>query len=262
MTMSSRSEPHEQGAAVTAALALARRGWPVLPLRGKIPRLRNGLHGASIDSHAIRNWYTMWPDADLGVRTGNGLVVLDIDGDVGADSLHTLERQHGALPRTVSVRTGSGGAHYYLTTTLPVANSAGKLGPGLDIRGDGGYVVAPPSVHPATGARYVWDNDPHDVAVAAIPAWIVQRIRAGSCAPKRTPVRDWVRMLDRIPEGERNDSLARLTGLLFARGLHDDVVARLVMSVNQTACRPPLPTDEVIQIIESILRRHLRSVAA
>ncbi len=68
-------------------------------------------------------------------------------------------------------------------------------------------------------------------------------------------------MLDRIPEGTRNDSLARLTGLLFSRGLEDDIVARLVLSVNQTACKPPLPTDEVVRVVESILRRHLRSVA-
>lgn len=260
--MSTTSRSSDVTGAASAALELAGLGWSVLPTRGKIPRLHNGLHGASTDTHAIRNWFEMWPDAGVAVRTGNGLLVLDVDGDAGADSLHDLERRHGKLPQTVTVRTGGGGAHYYFTVPWPVRNSAGKLGPGLDVRGDGGYVIAPPSIHPDTGRAYEWDNHPDDVTVSAIPTTLLADAQCGPSPHlrKRTPAREWVRMLDRIPEGARNDSLARLAGLLFARGLEDDVVARLVLSVNQTACKPPLPADEVIRIVESILRRHLRSV--
>jgi len=203
-----------------------------------------------------------WPDSGIGVRTGHRLVVLDVDGDAGSDSLDELEQQHGKLPRTVSIKTGGGGMHFYFAATWPVRNSAGKLGPGLDVRGDGGYVIAPPTVHPDTGRRYEWDNPPADVELRPMPGWLSGLLRDTRAVRKRTPTREWVRMLDRIPEGTRNDSLARLTGLLFARGLDDDIVAGLILAVNQTACRPPLPRDEVIRIVESILRRHLRSVAA
>jgi hypothetical protein len=253
----------DMGAAVTAALALAQRNWSVLPLRGKVPRLHNGLHGATTDPHAIRNWWEMWPDSNIGVRTGLNIVVLDVDGDEGADSLHNLEQRHGKLPQwTVSAVTGGGGMHYYFGAQ-GIPNSAGKLGPGLDVRGDNGYVVVPPSVHPDTGRVYEWDNDPHDTPIQPMPAWLYNLLYVPLAQRrKRTPTREWVRMLDRIPEGERNDSLARLTGLLFSRDLDDAIVARLVLSVNTTACKPPLPADEVIRIIESILRRHLRSVAA
>lgn len=260
---SSVGRPLDPAAAVTAALEFAGRGLPVFPLAGKRPVTSRGLHDATTDRDTITRWWTRgWPGANIGLRTGSGLLVVDVDGDAGEDSLYELEQELGTLPKTVSAQTG-GGWHYWFRTATPMRNTAGMLGPGLDTRGDGGYIVVPPSVHPATGASYCWDNEPGSVPVARAPAWLLELLRAHNPPRhKRTPAREWVRMLDRIPEGERNHSLARLTGLLLARDLDDDVVARLVLSINQTACEPPLPACEVIRIIESILRRHLRSVAA
>jgi putative DNA primase/helicase len=251
----------EQGAA-TAALELARRGWPILPLRGKVPRLHNGLHGATTDERAIANWWRLWPDCGIGVRTGNGITVLDVDGDTGADSLHDLERQHFKLPTTVTVMTGGGGAHYYFGAD-GIPNSVGKLGPGLDVRGTGGYVVVPPTIHPETGRAYEWDNHPADVPVQPMPAWLFTLLQAdASAVRRRTPTREWVRLIRGIPEGERNDSLARLCGHLLARGVDEHVMLELLLAVNQARCRPPLPHREILGIAESILRRHLRNLAA
>jgi Primase C terminal 1 (PriCT-1) len=90
----------------------------------------------------------------------------------------------------------------------------------------------------------------------------VQRIRYGSEWPKRTPTQTWVRLLRNIPEGQRNDSLARIVGHLLARGVDEHVALELLLAVNQARCRPPLPDREVVAVAESILRRHLRKAAA
>jgi hypothetical protein len=247
--------------AASAALELAARGWPVLPVRGKVPKLHNGLLGASTDERAITNWWQLWPDCGVGVRTGAGLVVLDVDGDAGADALHDLERRHGELPRTVTVRTGGGGEHYYFACREPVRNSAGRLGAGLDVRGEGGYVIAPPSRHDS-GSRYEWDEHPDDVPVAALPTWLLGMLREDTARRKRTPTSEWVRLIRAIPEGQRNDGLARLCGHLLARGVDEHVMHELLLAVNQSRCRPPLPDREVTHIAESILRRHLRKAPA
>jgi hypothetical protein len=99
--------------------------------------------------------------SNLGIATGAGLLVLDVDGEAGAQSLAALELMHGALPETCRVSTPSGGVHYYFTSDAPIANSASKIGPKLDIRGEGGYVVAP-------GSRT--EKGEYTVAHAAEPA--------------------------------------------------------------------------------------------
>lgn len=247
---------------MAAAFALAARGWPILPTRGKVPRLYNGLHGASISTHAIRNWFELWPDTGIGVRTGDGLVVLDVDGDDGHESLRALERRHEPLPATVSAVTGNG-EHLYFATRDQIRNTAGKLGRGLDVRGEGGYVIAPPTIHPDTGRPYEWDNHPDDTQVAPLPAWLLSMLSEAPGGPrKRIPAAEWVRMLRGIAEGERNDRLARLCGHLIARNLDERVTLELLLAVNQARCRPPLPEREVTAIVESILRRHLKGIAA
>src|SRR3990167_1030790 len=149
------------------ALEYIARGWHVLPLHtptangcscnqrcgknvGKHPRTKNGLDDATLDKDQVTSWWTMWPQANIGIATGpSGLVVLDVDPKAnGTASLDSLEAVHG-LMGTLSVRTGGGGTHHYFTALedRPLNNSAGILGPGLDIRAQGGYVVAPPSLH-------------------------------------------------------------------------------------------------------------------
>ena len=156
------------------ALEYAAKGWLVLPChepmrhgcscrRGacsspaKHPRVERGLHDATTDPAVITRWWARWPQANVGIRTGkcSDLVVVDIDpAHGGMDALRALECELGPLPTTTTVTTGSGGLHlYFAHPDIEVRNSAGKLGPGIDVRGDGGYVIAPPSRH-ASGGTY------------------------------------------------------------------------------------------------------------
>ena len=134
--------------ALSAALSYGARGWRVLPVIGKIPTLRDWPTKASIDPEQIRAWWIEQPMANVGIATGtqSQLLVLDVDPDKGGDdSLRKLEAQHGPLPMTIEVITGGGGHHYYFQHSgIALRNSAGKLGSGLDIRTEGGQVVAPP----------------------------------------------------------------------------------------------------------------------
>lgn len=135
-----------------AALYYAGHGLNVFPLKQglKRPATHNGLHSATTDLEQIRAWFAD-SSQNLAIATGLGLVVVDIDVKGGTDgfaSFQTLQQQHGQLPPTIEVQTPSGGKHFYYRypDTHVIKNSAGKLGAGIDIRGQGGYVVAAPSV--------------------------------------------------------------------------------------------------------------------
>jgi hypothetical protein len=183
---------------LVAALAYAVAGWPVLPLHtptreggcscaragcasaGKHPRTRRGLADATASPARITAWWKRWPDANVAVRTG-GLVVVDADGPDGAHALAALEAEHGRLPQTRVARTSRGRHLYFHAGEHAITNSAGLLGEGLDVRGRGGYVVAPPSRH-ASGHTYTWATT---VPVAPLPAWLARRLAAGAAAPVR-----------------------------------------------------------------------------
>lgn len=166
---------------VDAAMGYAARGWPVFPLavRGKMPMIpkREGGRGyldATTHRGTVIEWWTRWPCANIGVATGHGFDVLDVDPKNGGDeSLAALVAQHGPLPATVEASTGGGGRHVLFRPDARVRCSAGRLGHGLDVRGRGGYVVAPPSVHPS-GRRYRWVV--RDVPLAPWPPWLLARI--------------------------------------------------------------------------------------
>ena len=160
---------------LAAALEYCRRGWPVLPIKAhdKRPLLAwEPFQRTPPDEVAIRKWFARWPDADVGILTGavSGLVVLDVDAQhQGLESLSRIEAAWSALPPTVECRTGGGGRHlYYRHPGGQVRNKAG-LSPGIDLRGDGGYVVAPPSIHPS-GSVYEWlpRRSPADIEARSI----------------------------------------------------------------------------------------------
>jgi hypothetical protein len=165
---------------VKAALAYARRGAPVFPCEpgGKKPLTYNGFYDATTDPRRIRTWWHRWPGANIGIPTGerSGLLVLDVDlDDGGSESLASLEQVNGPLPKTAKARTGGGRVHVFFRypTGETVRNSAGKVGPGLDVRGEGGYVVVPPS---HTEGAYEW----LDKAPLAQPVWLLERLREHS----------------------------------------------------------------------------------
>ncbi len=175
------------------ALAHAARGWPIFPCRprGKEPLIAGGFKAATCDPELIRAWWRRWPRANIGLATGrpSGMVVLDIDPrNGGAESLRRLP----PLPRTMAARTGGGGRHvYFRAPSFEVRCRANALGPGLDIKGGGGYVLLPPSVHPS-GRRYAWlpVAGPDEAAIAPLPEWLLERLVAlrPSAAPAPAPV--------------------------------------------------------------------------
>ena len=145
-----------------AALSYAGRTIPVFPCEpgGKRPLTYNGFWDATTNERHIKPWWGRWPAANIGVPTGerSGLLVLDVDPrDGGPKNLNTLERENGPLPRTARARTSGGGVHVFFRypAQKEVCNSAGWLGPGLDVRGEGGYVMVPPS---RTQNDYEWIN--------------------------------------------------------------------------------------------------------
>ena len=144
------------------------------------------MNDASADPEIVRQWWGRWPDANIAIATGaeSGLVVLDVDvtdDKRGDRTLVELVRDRGPLGDTLHALTGSAGSHFYFAHPGGrVGNSAGRLGRGLDTRGDGGYVVAPPSVH-ASGHRYTWCAGGE---LAPLPAWLLELL-----LPKPAPVR-------------------------------------------------------------------------
>jgi hypothetical protein len=253
---------------VEVAMRYGQHGWPVLPLHtptgrgcscsayecgspGKHPRNARGLHEASTDDARIRGWWARWPHANVGVATGtaSGLVVLDIDVPDGPDSLAELEARHGPLPATCEQRTGSGGRQLlFAHPGTPVRNRAGVV-PGIDVRGDGGYIVVPPSLH-AVGHRYQWTGR---TPPARAPGWLLallDRSRGSEHRPPRevrptalpaggrarryaaAAMHDELSRLAAAVEGARNATLNRAAfslGQLVAVGLldHDHVAAEL-----------------------------------
>lgn len=166
-----------------AAPGLAAAGFRVFPCapRGKVPLTAHGCLDATTDEALIGRWTLEHPGANIGVATGRGLVVVDVDGQEGAESLAALVLEHAPGRRSVEifgtacVATGSGGCHYWYAAPagVEVRNSAGRLRPGLDVRGDGGYVLAPPSVHP-NGRPYRWR---HMAWIAPMPEWLLELVR-------------------------------------------------------------------------------------
>lgn len=142
-----------------AALEYARRGYKVFPVSiEKTPLTPHGFKDATTEETQIREWWTRWPDAGIGMPTGalSGVVVLDVDPRHGGDeSLAQLVEEHGPLPDGPVVNTGGGGRHLYFKHTGGHVPSVVGFRPGLDIRADGGYVVLPPSPH-RSGTDYRW----------------------------------------------------------------------------------------------------------
>jgi Bifunctional DNA primase/polymerase, N-terminal/AAA domain/Primase C terminal 1 (PriCT-1) len=266
-----------------AALGYAARGWQVIPLNtpveggcscqredctkvGKHPRTAHGLNDGTTDEGVIRDWWGMWPDANVGIVTGivSGLAVLDVDPRHGGDdSLRELEAQHGVLPRTLRTRTGGGGEHVLFS--YPPNEEPGKLRnrtkflTGLDWRGDGGYIVAPPSLH-ASGERYEWIDGPEDVQLVPPPEWLMALAKGGkTTSPAKGLIDSGQKAYQelvggKVPEGSRNVALTSLAGDLRRIGFGEEIIAAVLVAVNERCCALPLSEGEVEGIARSICK--------
>jgi len=157
------------------AVNYAQAGIPVFPLIGKEPMEgSNGFYDPTTDLETIENWWRRHPNANIGIPTGNasGFWVLDIDGEEGQQTFSTLQTEHEKLHTPVISRTGKGHHLLFKMNGRDIRNRTRFL-PGLDARGIGGYIVAPPSIHPKTGTAYSWvDAGPMTAELEYAPDWL------------------------------------------------------------------------------------------
>jgi len=263
----------DNGDSLTKALKYTQYGWPVFPIhsvestekgprcscgkgfdcirKGKHPRTKNGLSDASTDEKQVKQWWGKWPGANVGIRTGKiatgkHLFVIDIDPDRGGDlSYADIDKESGPAPETLTVHTGGGGTHLYFVSSTPAQNTVNALADGIDTRGEGGYVVAPPSKH-ASGGSYEWEMGA-GTKIAELPKWLKPK-------KKRAAKDDDAGADTFIVLGGRNDHLASLAGVLVGKGCPKKVVLASLLAENSERCRPPLDEAEVKAVAKSITR--------
>lgn len=230
-------------------LRLAARGWRIHPCKAKdkVPVLTSWPDKATCDPSIIEQWALTYRECNWGVKTGAdaGIWVLDVDGEVGANSLRELTGSHGDLWLKTLTSITSNGQHCYFEypADIGIRNSVAKLRPGLDVRGDGGYVVAPPSFHPS-GHRYRWANP--DATVLPTPQWLAQLLASPTSKQPNT--------IGKLYESQRNDGLTRLAGAERRRGMAYEELKVFLLEANSRRCVPPLDERDVLKIAESISR--------
>jgi hypothetical protein len=215
----------------------------------KAPMTKNGLSEATTDWATIEQWWQKHPAAGVAIRTGTEtFIALDVDPEHGGDdALAALEAEHGRLPATVEALTPSGGRHLYFAAPpgAEVRNSAGKLGPGLDVRGEGGYVVAPPT----PGYIFEISSQPEEVPLADFPSWLLRLLSADARRNGSA-----LALPSKIEAGQRNDVLASLAGSLRRRGGSEAAILAALRAENEARCDPPLDDGEIAAIAASIGR--------
>lgn len=268
-----------------AALRYAQLGWAVFPLHspaggkctcgadvcsvGKHPRTADGFKSATTDGGKIRGWWRTWPTANIGVATGavSGIFVLDVDPDKGGDaSLGMLLSEHGEIPDTVDAVTGSGGRHVvFAHPGKRTPNSTQRLGAGLDVRGDGGYIVVSPSLH-RSGSLYEWQPQcaPWEHALAPAPAWLLELLAPPPAPSPRPPLaadnayRRASAYLAKIPgatAGQRGHDQAWKAALAVVRGfrLSESEAFSLLASEYNGRCAPPWSDKELEHKVHSAM---------
>ena len=272
-TQSGGIQKPETPTLLEAAFGYADRGWAVLPLHsvkdgrcscgksdcrspGKHPRTEHGAKNATKDQGRIKRWWAKCPDANIGIVTGeaSGIIVLDIDGrNGGIESLAQLEQEHGSLPNTIKVKTGDG-YHFYFKHPGGHIPCRSNILPGIDLKADGGYVVAPPSVHP-NGRFYAWSLDTA-AEFADAPDWLHVLIGADL---KGKPLEHWHSVLtEQIRIGGRNTTLTSIAGKLFFHDVNAVLVHDILGCINEARCETPLSTAEVETIVLSVGKAHLQ----
>ena len=268
-----------------SALELARKGFRVFPAHGitdagkctcgkadcgksagKHPAITGWQRAATADEEQIRKWWSQNPFYNPAVVTGTAvagdrsrqLVVLDVDGETGLQSLRRLEKENKPLPPAVTVRTGGGGLHYYFISSERISNSAGKLGDHLDIRGKGGYVIGPGGRH-LSGRTYEWVEHRKPGAnglVFELPGWILEKLNEKTREKEQgtdSSASGFVIPDGDIPEGMRNDSLFKYGCTLRGQcGKTMLEIAEILSDMNRERCKPPLKKRELQGIIRQI----------
>lgn len=234
-----------------AALKYAKRGWAVFPLNGKKPfKGTHGFKDATLDAKQIRRWWKQWPEANVGIACNSkrGPIVVDLDGITGLAFMNEL-----GLPDTRIATTGKKTKqHLYYDAPLDDVSIGRHIRPfgkdiTLDILGNGGYVVAPPSLHPETGRRYQWVSK---TSLERFPEILIEKLKEKdkshqSAAP----------LPAKIGEGERDNLLTSLAGSMRRRGASESAILAALREENETRVDPPLPDADLKRIAKSIARK-------
>jgi hypothetical protein len=271
----------DQDQLLAAALTRAERGWKIFPLHninadgkctcarpecqsaGKHPRTSTGFQEASTDPEVIKAWWEKWPDANLGLATGqmSGLVAIDLDVKTGGPNNWSLLMDQKGIVDTLTTITGSGGQHWLFKVPegLRLRSTASVVARGIDTRAEGGYIVLPPSNH-LSGNSYEWDQK---IQPADLPTWLIelwpayQADKGLDAMPSsvKSEAPHWVAyaLEHGAPDGERNNTAIRLAGYLHSKGLPPDIIAK-VMEPYAAKSQPPMNTSELSQVIQSAQR--------
>lgn len=218
---------------------------------GKHPRSMHGSKDATSDVAKITSWWKTFPFANIGIATGDGTFAVDLDTKHnGPEHWQALvDANGGSYPDTAECITGSGGRHIYFRSPegMKIQSSASKIAPGVDIRGDGGYVIAPPSLH-MSGNHYTWElsSDPLDGhEIVAAPDWLIALLVPKSDARAATIAND----RGKISEGGRNEALFSMGRSMRSRGASAETIKAALFTANETQCDPPISDPKEIDTI-------------
>lgn len=256
------------------ALKYAENGFAVAPLKYMTKNIFLTEHGfldATTDLGQVEKWWNKYkyPNANIAIATGsksNGLLVLDFDnkedlGVHGYDFLKDWEQKNTSLPDTWQVLTGSGGLHIYFKNSLKIDSTTDlfEKQSGVDIRAEGGCVIAPPSIHP-NGRRYIWECSSFDYPLADADDNVYNFVIAGMKYKKEQKESCGNRFVlpDVIRQGGRDDAMFRLACSLLARDADEEKALLILLRANKENCIPPLPEHIVRKKIKSAINMRKR----
>lgn len=238
-----------------------------LAARTKVPAISkekggNGCKDATTDSKQIMEWWTKYPHANIGLATGeaNGLIVIDVDikhheGKYGDESLAELEEKYGELPHTWEGISGGGGRHLYFRYPVgyDIRNSESDIAPNIDVRANGGYIVAPPSVH-ESGNCYEWElsSIPNETELAELPPRWVELLAKKSV--NQTEGKEHFALPDMVTVGKRNDTMFRFAASMRSQAIPPTKIMERMKAVNKERFSPMLRDAELGTIFDSVMR--------
>ncbi len=251
-------------------LLLLELGFSVIPIKpnGKLPLIKwKDFQKRFPTEDEVKQWLKKWPDMNIAIVTGeiSKCFVLDVDGEEGYES---LRKEFSNLPRTLNSKTGRG-EHFFFKHPGGFIETKSKIFSGLDIRGDGGYVVVPPSIH-ETDVKYSWEFKPTEIQLAEAPEVLLDKLKTtikptkkGFSSNKKSKKTvggnfNWRKIVKSgAKEGERNDTLTSLVGTLINGGKNFNDIYELAQEYGGN-CTPPMKSKEVGDTVVSIWNRDLK----
>lgn len=258
------STPLQNNPILNAAIAYSQMlNWSIFPIQysTKRPITQHGFKDATTDIEQIKEWWSLYPNAGIGAPTGkiNNIIVCDIDiRNFGDLSLERLIDENEPFPHTVECLTGGGGNHYYFQYDERVNKSKLDDYPGIDIQGNGKYIILPPSTH-GSGNKYHWEESSKPVinTIEKMPEWLIELLirHTDGGTFKRKPTSEYVKILQGVSKGERNNSMMALIGHLLSRDIHPAESLEIIHAWNNSRVSPPLEEHVINRAFNNILKR-------